>query len=141
MAQVLRAEVAEMRHHWDRVCRTMLSPRGAGPESHYFVEHHADLLRLKVGDVLDIEICAKESAGSARGTPDYAMAGQVAQVRESDVVISCGGLLLRMPRHMVSRDREVAVYITRSRGPRSSRNREPRKRSAAAAGLAAGSAR
>ena len=105
----LEGTLSEVQHHWRRVCRsagTLDSHGGA----EFFVEHHADLLPAQAGDRWRIDIAPgteprEEGAlAPALGTDparySYIMNGQVAQLREEDVVVSAGGLLVRLPRSL-----------------------------------------
>ena len=108
--------VGEILNQWSKVCRLVFSYDG----KECFVEHHSQLFSCEKGDTLRIRVvefdCENYKENTIHGA-DYVMNGQVAQMRGDDrmCIVSCGGLLLKLPQSCVDIDTKKTLQVALSR--------------------------
>lgn len=74
---------------FDKVPRASLQTEG----SRIAVDYHADLCKIKVNDMVKVELCIDEQPVTQKNV--YAMRGVVYKISENRrIEISCGGLLV-----------------------------------------------
>ena len=111
--------VKEVLDQWSKVCRLVFLCNS----KECFVEHHSQLFSCDQGDTLRIRVvesgCEIYRENATCGA-DYVMNGKVAQIRGDDsmCIVSCGGLLLKLPQSCVDIDtkKTLQVALTRTRG-------------------------
>lgn len=119
----VEATVKEVQDQWPKVCRLLFSWKG----KECFVEHHSQLFSCEKGDTLRIRIvefvCQNyQEQGLSRELPHqdagYVMNGQVAQFRDDDrtCIVSCGGLLLKLPQSSLGIDAKKTLQVALSKG-------------------------
>ena len=124
------ASIDKIHHQWDTVCRSVGSVRTPeGQDVQFLFEHHSDLFTTSPGDTLDVRI-SEGASHTVKAPADYIMNGYIAQIQNDHAHISCGGLLMRLPRSLVRRKlpRGQGLQVAVSRRPPTS----PRPSGAAA---------